>query len=71
MDPQAVIFDLDGVLTATDEDHNRSWKKAIERYGIRFTRSENEKLRGLPRRRSLEVLLGGRQLPEEVCVWWA
>lgn len=65
MDPQAVIFDLDGVLTATDEYHYRSWKKAIERYGIRFTRSENEKLRGLPRRRSLEVLLGGRQLPEE------
>jgi beta-phosphoglucomutase len=64
-DPQGVIFDLDGVLTATDEYHYRSWKKVIERYGIRFTRSENEKLRGLTRRRSLEVLLGGRQLPEE------
>lgn len=62
---QAVIFDMDGVLTATVEFHYQSWKKAIAPYDIPFTRQDNEKLLGLTRRRSLEVILGNRYFSEE------
>lgn len=65
MQLRAVIFDMDGVLTDTVEYHYLSWKKAVSEYGILFTRKDNEKLLGLTRRRSLEVLLGENQLSEE------
>jgi beta-phosphoglucomutase len=61
---KAVIFDMDGVLTNTVEYHYLSWKKAVEPYGISFSPQENEKLLGLTRRRSLEVILGDQDLPE-------
>lgn len=61
---RAVIFDMDGVLTATVEPHYRSWKEVLDLYRIPFTRQDNEKLLGLTRRRSLEVILGERKLPE-------
>jgi beta-phosphoglucomutase len=61
----AVIFDMDGVLCATDDYHFHSWKKAISGYGIPFTRQDNHKLLGLTRRRSLETLLNGRRLSEK------
>ncbi len=59
------IFDLDGVITDTAEHHYRSWDKLADEEGLPFTRKDNEALRGVPRRRSLEILLKGRQLPEE------
>ena len=59
------IFDLDGVLTNTAEYHYRSWKKLAEEEGLPFTRQDNEALRGVPRRRCLEILLSGRLLLEE------
>lgn len=62
---QAVIFDMDGVLTDTVEFHYLSWKKVVSQYGVPFTRLENEKLLGLTRRRSLEVLLGERSFSEQ------
>ncbi len=62
---QAVIFDMDGVLTNTVEYHYRSWKEILDSYDIPFNRQDNEKLLGLTRRRSLEVVLGGRQMEEE------
>jgi beta-phosphoglucomutase len=61
---QAVIFDLDGVLTSTVTYHFESWKKALGEYGIDMTSQENDQLLGLTRRRSLEVLLGARVFPE-------
>lgn len=65
MSMSAVIFDMDGVLTATVEHHYQSWKKALDGYEIAFSREKNEKLLGLTRRRSLEVILEGKQLAEE------
>jgi beta-phosphoglucomutase len=62
---KAVIFDMDGVLCATDDYHFHSWEEAISEYGIPFTRQDNHKLRGLTRRRSLETLLNGRRLSEK------
>ena len=62
---QAVILDFDGVICETVEYHYRSWKRLSEKYGIPFTRQENNKLRGLTRRKSLEVILGDRKFPED------
>jgi beta-phosphoglucomutase len=62
---RAIIFDMDGVLTDTIEYHYLSWKRLAQEYGLPFTRKENDKLLGLTRRRSLEVLLKGRSLPDD------
>lgn len=59
------IFDLDGVLTDTAEYHFRAWKRLADEEGIPFDRKQNEALRGVSRRRSLELLLNGRTFPEE------
>ncbi len=66
MSLKAIIFDLDGVLCATDEYHYQSWKKVAAEYRLNFSREINEKLRGLTRRRSLEIILGDIRLPEDV-----
>jgi beta-phosphoglucomutase len=62
---RAIIFDLDGVLTDTAEYHYQAWKRLAEEEGIPFTREDNDKLRGVSRRRSLEILLGAREVTEE------
>ena len=54
----AVILDLDGVLTDTARYHFQAWKRLAEDEHIVFTRENNEHLRGVSRRRSLELLLG-------------
>ena len=59
------IFDLDGVITDTAEFHYRSWKQLADEEGIPFTRADNDALRGVSRRRSLELLLKGRKYPED------
>ncbi len=58
------IFDLDGVITDTAEYHYQAWKQLADEENIPFTRQDNEALRGVPRRRSLELLLNGRVFPE-------
>ncbi len=60
----AVIFDLDGVLTDTAEYHYRAWKRLADEEGLPFDRRINEHLRGVSRRRSLEIILAGRSVPE-------
>jgi len=62
---KAFIFDLDGVLTDTAEYHYLGWKRLAEEEGLPFNRQDNEKLRGVSRRASLELVLKGRKLPEE------
>jgi beta-phosphoglucomutase len=52
-----VIFDLDGVLVSTDEMHFRAWKELADREGIPFTRHDNERLKGVSRMESLEIIL--------------
>ena len=64
--PQAILFDLDGVLTDTSEYHYLAWKRLADEEGIPFTRQENdEHLRGVGRRDSLMYILRGRTVPEE------
>ncbi|MDW7738813.1 MAG: beta-phosphoglucomutase [Bacillota bacterium] len=62
---EAFIFDLDGVITDTAEYHYRAWKRLADEENLPFTREDNEKLRGVSRRASLELILKGRSLPEE------
>ena len=52
-----VIFDLDGVLTSTDEFHYQAWKKMADDEGIYFDREINLRLRGVSRLQSLEIIL--------------
>lgn len=54
----AFILDLDGVVTDTAEYHFRAWKQLADEENVPFTREDNEHLRGVSRRRSLELLLG-------------
>jgi beta-phosphoglucomutase len=53
----AVIFDLDGVIVSTDEYHYQAWKQISYQEGIFFDRNINERLRGVSRMESLEIIL--------------
>jgi len=59
----AVIFDLDGVLTDTAEFHFVAWKNLADRLGIYFDREINERLKGVPRLASLEIILERDSVP--------
>jgi beta-phosphoglucomutase len=54
---RGVIFDLDGVLVTTDELHFQAWKELADRETIPFTRHDNERLKGVDRMRSLDIIL--------------
>lgn len=54
---QGVIFDLDGVIVSTDDCHYRAWKRMADEEGISFDRGVNERLRGVSRMDSLNILL--------------
>ena len=54
---KAIIFDLDGVLCQTDEFHYLAWKAIADELKIPFDRKINEKLRGVSRMASLEIIL--------------
>ncbi|MNO30079.1 Beta-phosphoglucomutase [compost metagenome] len=54
---QAVIFDLDGVITDTAKYHYEAWKQLAEELGIHFDLEFNEQLKGIDRMASLEKIL--------------
>jgi beta-phosphoglucomutase len=62
---QAIIFDLDGVITDTAEYHFLAWKRLADEQGLPFTRQDNEHLRGVSRRESLARLLKGVPVSKE------
>ncbi|WP_094548178.1 beta-phosphoglucomutase [Petroclostridium xylanilyticum] len=65
---KAAIFDLDGVIVDTAKYHFLAWKRLSEELGINFTIEDNERLKGVSRMRSLEIILeiGGIDLSEDV-----
>ena len=65
VDLKAIIFDLDGVITDTAEYHYRAWQRLADEEGLPFDRKVNERLRGISRRDSLQILLAGRSVGEE------
>ncbi len=54
---KGIIFDLDGVICSTDEYHYRAWKQLADRIGVPFDRMVNNRLRGVSRMESLEIIL--------------
>lgn len=64
----ALLFDLDGVLVDTAKYHYIAWKALAEELGIPFTLKDNERLKGVSRQRSLDIVLeicGVDKTPEE------
>lgn len=63
-----LIFDLDGVLVFTDKYHYLAWKQIADEMGIPFDETINDKLRGVSRMQSLEIILenySGEHLTDE------
>lgn len=54
---KACIFDLDGVIVDTAKYHYLAWRRLAEMLGFEFTEKDNERLKGVSRMRSLEILL--------------
>lgn len=54
---KGIIFDLDGVLVFSDQYHYLAWKKMADKVGIYFDEEINNRLRGVSRRESLEIIL--------------
>lgn len=57
MGKKAFIFDLDGVLVFTDRYHYLAWKELADKLGIYFDETMNDRLRGISRMDSLEIIL--------------
>ena len=55
---KACIFDLDGVIVDTAHYHFVAWKRLAKELGVVLTEKENERLKGVSRMRSLEIILG-------------
>lgn len=64
---KGAIFDLDGVLVDTAKYHYKAWKMLAQKLGFDFTMLDNERLKGVSRMQSLEILLeiGGITVTEE------
>jgi beta-phosphoglucomutase len=54
---KACIFDLDGVIVDTAKYHYLAWKRLADQLGIKFNEDINERLKGVSRIESLEIIL--------------
>ncbi len=63
---QACIFDLDGVIVDTAKYHYLAWKRLADELNINFTLADNERLKGVSRAQSMDILLeiGDRKMSE-------
>jgi beta-phosphoglucomutase len=66
---KAIIFDLDGVICHTDYYHYLAWNQLADKIGVYFDETINNRLRGVSRMESLEIILekleGKVLLPDE------
>ena len=53
----SIIFDLDGVLVFTDKFHYKAWKNMADSIGVYFDETINNRLRGVSRMASLDIIL--------------
>lgn len=60
---KGIIFDLDGVIVFTDQYHYQAWKKLADRLGTYFDEAINDRLRGVSRMASLDIVLERYQGP--------
>lgn len=56
-DVKACLFDLDGVIVDTAKYHYLAWKRLANELGFEFTEEDNERLKGVSRMKSLDILL--------------
>ena len=70
---KAIIFDLDGVICHTDKYHYQGWKAIADELGIYFDETINNRLRGVSRMESFEIILErySSTMSEEDKVKWA
>jgi len=63
---KACIFDLDGVIVDTAHYHFLAWKRLAKELGIELTLKDNERLKGIGRMESLDIILalGGVSLSQ-------
>ena len=54
---KGIIFDLDGVLCSTDQYHYMAWKRVADQLPVYFDEEINQRLRGVSRAESLEIIL--------------
>jgi beta-phosphoglucomutase len=54
---KACIFDLDGVIVDTAVYHYKAWRRLANELGFDISEEDNEKLKGVSRVRSLELIL--------------
>ena len=54
---KGIIFDLDGVILSTDKFHYLAWKQIADQEGIYFDEKINNRLRGVSRMDSLNIVL--------------
>lgn len=59
---EAVIFELDGVITDSGEYHYQAWRDLADELAVSFDRGKHERLKGLTRMESLEIILEGTGL---------
>lgn len=57
MSVKGLIFDLDGVIVFTDQFHYQAWKKMADEMNIYFDETINNRLRGVSRMDSLDIIL--------------
>jgi beta-phosphoglucomutase len=64
---KGALFDLDGVIVDTAKYHFIAWNRLAQELGFTFTETDNERLKGVSRVHSLEILLeiGGVSFSEE------
>ena len=54
---RGIIFDLDGVICFTDKYHYQAWKAVADEIGVYFDEKINNRLRGVSRMDSLDIIL--------------
>lgn len=67
MEYKGLLFDLDGVLADTAKYHFLAWREIAGELGIEFTVKDNERLKGVSRERSFEIVLevGNKTMAKE------
>ncbi len=64
IEPKALVFDLDGVITDSAELHYQAWKRLAGELNLAFDREQNEALKGISRMDSLEIILKNNHCAE-------
>ena len=54
---KAFIFDLDGIIVDTAKYHFKSWKIISKNFGFELSKTQNERLKGVSREKSLDTIL--------------